>query len=174
MNDSSTKVINLAERRAQRERQAANAPIPGWLVWLHCPKCETTEYTEVLMSEGRDHKCGTLVEEKEVPIDVRAEYTISLRNLETLDNLLESQTPSRLLGRFLKTSRDSLEQLRAAEEEYQRRMLIIAGTDEVTPYPEEWTPETAGMEVEVIQPPGLMLTEARQPQFHLSPPDQTA
>ena len=60
------------------------------------------------------------------------------------------------------------------EEEYQRRMLIIAGTDEVTPYPEEWTPETAGMEVEVIQPPGLMLTEARQPQLHLSPPDQTA
>jgi hypothetical protein len=114
------------------------------------------------------------VEEKEVPIDVRAEYTISLRNLEILDNLLESQTPSRLLGRFLKTSRDALEQLRAVEEEYQRRMLIIAGTNEVMPYPENWTPETAGMEVEVLQPPGLMLTEARQPQLHLSPPDQTA
>jgi hypothetical protein len=56
MNDSSTKVINLAERRAQRERQAASVPIPGWLVWLHCPKCETTEYTEILMSEGRNHK----------------------------------------------------------------------------------------------------------------------
>ena len=125
MNDSSTKVINLAERRAQRERQAASVPIPGWLGWLHWPKCETTEYTEILMAEGRNHKCGTLVEEKEVPIDVRAEYTISLRNLEILDNLLESQTPSRLLGRFLKTSRDALEQLPALEEEYQITIIEI-------------------------------------------------
>mgnify|MGYP001035646839 CR=1 FL=1 len=173
MSDQSSKVINLAERRAQRERQAASVPIPGWLVWLHCPTCETTEYTEQLMLEGRYHKCGTLVEEQEVPIDVRAEYTISLRNLETLDNLLDSQTPSRLLGRFLKTSRNSLKQLRESEEEYQRRLRFIVNAD-VTPYPEDWTPEAAGMVVEVVQPPGLMLTEARQPQLHFSPPDQTA
>jgi hypothetical protein len=41
------------------------------------------------MPDGRVHKCGTLVEEEEVQIDVRAEYTISLRNSLRLDELFK-------------------------------------------------------------------------------------
>ena len=86
MSNTTAKVINLADRRAKKEDEVRNAPIPGWIVWLHCPKCNTLEYSEISMPDGRVHKkCGTLVEEEEIQIDVRAEYTISMRNSTRLD-----------------------------------------------------------------------------------------
>ena len=72
-----SKVINFAERLADRKAKEESRQIEGWLIWLHCPKCNTIEYTELRMPGGRVHKCGTLVEEEEIPIDVRAEFTIS-------------------------------------------------------------------------------------------------
>ena len=42
------------------------------------------------------HKCGTLVEEEEIPIDVRVEFTISQRNL---DKLNESGGETKILPR---------------------------------------------------------------------------
>ena len=73
MSNTTAKVINLADRRAKKEDEARNAPIPGWIVWLHCPKCNTLEYSEVPMPDGRVHKkCGTLVEEEEKPAEKKA------------------------------------------------------------------------------------------------------
>ena len=81
-----SKVINFAERRAEKESKKLIAPMPGYIFWLHCPVCRTTEYTEVQVNGGRIHnKCGAIVEENAVPIDIRAEYTIIVRNLEVLD-----------------------------------------------------------------------------------------
>ena len=91
MSNTPAKIINLADRRARKEDESRNAPIPGWIIWLHCPKCKSLEYSEIEMPDGRVHKCGTLVEEEEVQIDVRAEYTISLRNSLRLDELLSRQ-----------------------------------------------------------------------------------
>ena len=78
------KVINLAERREQKIQKQLHSPMQGWIVWLKCPKCETREYSELRMPEGRIHKCGTMVEEHEVEIDIRAELTVSLRNSELI------------------------------------------------------------------------------------------
>ncbi len=89
MNKTPAKIINLADRRAKKEDEAQNAPIRGWIIWLHCPKCKSLEYSEIEIPEGRIHKCGTLVEEEEVQIDVRAEYTISLRNSLRLEELFK-------------------------------------------------------------------------------------
>ncbi|MGA1600061.1 MAG: hypothetical protein ACO4AU_13495 [bacterium] len=171
--EKSAKVISLAEYRAKREQEAAQAPIPGWLVWLSCPQCGTVEYTEVRLPEGRYHKCGTLVDEAEVPIDIRAEITISRRNLQLLQEVFESGTASKLLGRLLRSARDNLEQLQQSEETYQNKLLLMAGQD-VESYPEEWDPAEAGLRFEVIQPPGLKITEARQPQLHLDNSNEPA
>ena len=100
-----SKVINLAERREQKRKQDLFKPVQGWIVWLKCPKCETLEYSELRMSEGRIHKCGTLVEEQEVEIDVRAEYTVSLRNSEMLSDLLNNTKAKGVLKRFLKSGK---------------------------------------------------------------------
>ena len=92
MSNPPAKVINLADRRAKKEDDARNAPISGWITWLFCPKCHSLEYSEIEMPNGRVHKkCGTLVEEEEVEIDVRTEYTISLRNTKILEELFKSQ-----------------------------------------------------------------------------------
>ncbi len=171
--EKSAKVISLSEWKAKREQEAAHAPLPGWLIWLYCPQCNTLEYTEVQMAEGRYHKCGTLVEEAEVPIDIRAEYTISQRNLTLLQEVFESGAASKLLGRLLRSARDNLENLKRAEEEYQRRLTLMAGR-ELQSYPDTWEPEDAGVRFNVIQPPGLKITEARQPQLHFGGSNEPA
>ena len=90
MSNNSAKVINLADRRAKKENEARNAPIHAFITWLYCPKCKSLEYSELEMPNGRIHKqCGSMVEEEEVEIEVRAEYTISLRNSNRLDELIE-------------------------------------------------------------------------------------
>ena len=90
MSKNSAKVINLADRRAEKEKESRNAPILAYITWLYCPKCKSLEYSELEMPNGRIHKtCGTLVEEEEVQIEVRAEYTISLRNSKRLDELFK-------------------------------------------------------------------------------------
>ena len=95
MSNISAKVINLADRRAKKENEARSAPIYSVITWLYCPKCKSLEYSELEMPNGRVQKqCGTLVEEEEVEIEVRAEYTISLRNSNRLNELLnETKIP---------------------------------------------------------------------------------
>ena len=103
MSNNTAKIINLADRRAKKEDEARNSPIPGFIVWLHCPKCNTLEYSEVTIPDGRVHKkCGTLVEEEEIQIDVRAEYTVSMRNSKRLDELFKETKIPGIMNSVLK------------------------------------------------------------------------
>jgi len=78
------------------EKTAPEHPVPGRLIWLRCPTCDTLEYTEMAISGGRVHNvCGTHVLEAEVELDLRAEHTIARINLERLkilENLLADQS----------------------------------------------------------------------------------
>ncbi|MCH8074768.1 MAG: hypothetical protein IIC64_03015 [SAR324 cluster bacterium] len=76
------------------EKTAQENPVPGQLIWLHCPSCDTLEYTEMAMPGGRVHNCGTHVVEAGVELDLRAEHTLTRINLERLtllENLLAGQ-----------------------------------------------------------------------------------
>ena len=128
------KVISLAERRGEKSQNKAKAeknaaaraasdagadasPVPGKMVWLFCPTCKSLEYTEMLMGGGRTHNpCGTIVEEYEADLDLRAEYTIAQVNLERL-NILE----------------EIVEGQRQRFEEYKKRLLLAAGKN-MQPY----------------------------------------
>ena len=166
MNNTSSKVINLADRRAKKEDEARNAPINGSITWLYCPKCKSLEYSELEMPNGRVHKkCGILVEEVEVQIDVRAEYTISLRNSKRLDQLFkETKIPS-FLKPLAKKGIGMLENLHAAEIEYRKRLENIVNGP-VDSYSDEWDEKSIEMKLKILDPLGLILTEARQPNLH--------
>ena len=56
------------------------------LVWFYCPHCKSLEYSEISL-EGRIHKCETKMLEKEVVIDITAEYTVCKRNLSFLERI---------------------------------------------------------------------------------------
>lgn len=120
---------------------AAESPLPGRLIWLHCPTCGTLEYTELVVSDGRRHKCGTIVEEAEVEIDVRAEMTvaeINLRRVAALEGYLRQQ--------------------RARFEEYRHRLTLIAGA---TPKPYALTEERVkALPAAEVDPVGLIISEA--------------
>ena len=166
MDNNSAKVINLADRRAKKENEARNAPITGWITWLYCPKCKSLEYSELEMPNGRVHKkCGTMVEEIEVQIDVRAEYTISLRNSKRLDELFEETKIPLFLKPLAKKGIGMLENLHAAEVEYRKRLVNIVNGP-VNPYPDEWDEKSLEMKLKTLDPLGLILTEARQPNLH--------
>jgi hypothetical protein len=166
MSNTPAKVINLADRRAEKEDEARNAPISGWITWLYCPKCKSLEYSELEMPNGRVHKkCGTLVEEEEVQIDVRAEYTISLRNSKRLDELFKETKIPGFLKPFAKKGMGMLENLQAAEVQYRKRLENIVNGP-VNSYPDEWDEKSLEMELKTLDPLGLILTEARQPNLH--------
>ena len=166
MSNPPAKVINLADRRAKKEDDARNAPISGWITWLFCPKCHSLEYSEIEMPNGRVHKkCGTLVEEEEVEIDVRTEYTISLRNTKILEELFKQSKIPTLLKPLAKKGFGMLENLQAAEVEYRKRLENIVNGP-VNPYPDEWDEKVLDMELKTLDPLGLILTEARQPNLH--------
>jgi len=162
-----SKVINLNEWRQQKQTETETAPIPGFVVWLHCPTCQTTEYTEVQMSGGRTHKCGTRVEEVEVAIDVRAEYTISQWNLTLLEENNSSNTrkKSKLVNKLLGITEPLIQQIKNNVLEYQRRLQLMT-SEKLTPYSDDWSPEKNGIHVTAVQPLGIMLTSARQADKH--------
>ncbi len=162
-----SKVIDLNEWRQQKKTETKTAPIPGVVVWLHCPTCQTTEYTEVPMTGGRTHKCGTLVEEVKVAIDVRAEYTISQWNLKLLEegNAANSSKKSKLLNKLLGITAPLIQQIKQNEIEYQRRLELMT-SEKLTPYADGWSPEKDGIKVTAVQPLGIMLTSARQADQH--------
>ena len=58
-----------------------------------------------------------------------------------------------------------LENLQAAEKEYRKRLENIAG-DTVSPYQDEWDEKSLDMDLKFLDPLGLILTEARQPDLH--------
>ncbi|MBF0277521.1 MAG: hypothetical protein HQM13_07020 [SAR324 cluster bacterium] len=162
-----SKVINLNEWRKQKSTESEFAPIPGFIIWLHCPKCKSTEYTEVRMTGGRIHKCGTIVEEAEVAIDVRAEFTIVQRNLEILKgpDPFNQGKKFKLVNKLLGNTEQLVQKIKNNEIEYQRRLQIISA-EKITPYPQEWIPEENGIEYIIVQPNGIMITTARQADQH--------
>ncbi len=166
MSNNSAKVINLADRRAKKEEEERNAPIHAVITWLYCPKCKSLEYSEVEMPNGRIHKqCGTMVEEEEVGIEVRAEYTISLRNSKRLDKLFEGTQIPGFLKPVAKKGIGMLERLQTSEQEYRSRLENIVDGP-IIPYPEEWDAFSLEMTLKTLDPLGLILTEARQPNLH--------
>ena len=58
-----------------------------------------------------------------------------------------------------------LENLQATEKEYRKRLENIAG-DTVSPYQDEWDEKLLDMDLKILDPLGLILTEARQPDLH--------
>ena len=100
-----------AAPKAESGEQTPAAPLPGKLIWLHCPTCKTLEFTELSVPGGRVHNvCGTVVEEAALDVDLRAEYTIAELNLERLKMLSDLVAGQR--NRF---------------QEYQRRLKNMAG-----------------------------------------------
>ena len=166
MGNNSAKVINLADRRAKKEEEERNAPIHAIIVWLYCPKCKSLEYSELEMPNGRVHKhCGTMVEEEEVRIEVRAEYTISLRNSKRLDQLFDETKIPGFLKPAAKKGMGMLERLQTAEQEYRSRLeKIVEGP--IIPYPDDWDEFSLEIPLKTLDPLGLILTEARQPNLH--------
>ena len=167
MSDPSSKVISLADRRAKKEKRALEEPIIGKIIWLYCSKCKSLEYSEVQLPSGRIHKiCGTLVKEKEVKVDIRTEYTISLKNSMLLDKVFEEKNlPNFFLKTVFKKGRGMLESFQAAEVEYRKRLENMINKP-VKPYPDDWDAKSVGMRLKIIDPLGLVLTEARQPNLH--------
>jgi hypothetical protein len=80
-------IITFEKGKIHKKQPVGSAKEMGLLVWLHCPSCKTLEYSEIISSEGRLHKCGKEVSEQEVAIDITAEYTICKRNLLHLEEL---------------------------------------------------------------------------------------
>jgi hypothetical protein len=136
---------------------AASVPLPTQLIWLFCPACETLEYTELVLPNGRVHQsCGTQVEEVTVPVDARAEYSLAelnLRQLERLAELVEGQ--------------------RARFREYQHRLELAAGQP-LSSYP--LTEDTVRvMPVAEVDPLGLFISVfLRQPLQRFRPEAQAA
>ena len=128
--------ISLDEFRKRKLKEDAEKPYPGTLVWLHCPKCNTVEYTEIVAPHGRTHKCGTLVEEKEVSLDLRAEYTITQFNLKQISKLLHKNKESRLRKLISRSLDDALISLKYSEETYISRLHLAAGC-QIPAYPGE-------------------------------------
>ncbi|MDH4224839.1 MAG: hypothetical protein OEW12_04255 [Deltaproteobacteria bacterium] len=144
-------VISLEGRLAERKQkeQAGTpqplkptlTPIPARLVWLHCPACDTTEYTELAVEGGRTHKCGALVEEAVVEIDLRAELTLASANLDRIEAL-----------------RIYLDNTFKHFDEYRKRLLLMCS--EPPPlYPVN--PDTLkSMPVVEVDPFGMMISDA--------------
>ncbi|MBF0352287.1 MAG: hypothetical protein HQM11_14740 [SAR324 cluster bacterium] len=160
------KVISFAEKRLQKAQEKQNFLLEGYLVWLKCPKCETLEYTEVRMPDGRIHnRCGSMVTECEVKIDIRAEYTIVTRNLKMLEKWFEKTDIPLEILRLLGPEKKMLVRVQQAELEYLRRLNIMALPHKVEPYPEEWEPDSS-QKLKRLHPLGMIMSEARQPELH--------
>ena len=51
------------------------------------------------------------------------------------------------------------------QEEYRKRLKNIVGGD-VDPYPKDWDEKSLGVAFKTLDPLGIILTEARQPNLH--------
>ena len=122
-------------RQAQGE-----STVPGRLVWLHCPTCGSYEYTELVLPGGRAHnRCGTTVEEAEVDLDLRAEYTLATVNINQL----------RALQDVIATQEKRFQ-------EYRNR-LTLAARQPLKAYPEP-KPGSAQLPATQVDPLGLLIS----------------
>ncbi len=147
-------IISFDQWRQDKKNADSQQPMVGFLVWLHCPKCNIYEYTELRMPGGRVHKCGVFVEEVEVKIDLRAELTITMRNLKSLDGLFHSK----------KTNIELLKKLFEREKEFVSRLKLVAKR-EIPLYPDDWQPEDPEIHTDMIQDYPFVVTPVRRPEL---------
>jgi len=155
-----SKPISLEEFRKKREQEEAERSVPGKMVWLHCPKCKTLEYTEIISPAGRTHKCGALVEEREVDLDLRAELTITELNLATIATLLKKNSGKKLVKIITKSFDNALTALKLSEETYRERLMLAAGI-KITPYPGRLEEIMGKLPVRTTNRLGLLISEFR-------------
>ena len=165
----SSNVISFSDFKTQKNNKEEEQSIQGCLVWLHCPNCKTIEYTEIRSPYGRTHKCGTQVEEVEVELDLRAEATIALMNIERINQLKEKQVKSKL-NFFRKKSYDHvLKTLLQSEEIYLNKLEAAAGM-KLIPYPEERNDLIEKLPVKDKSTFGISISEFRfEPEKRFNP-----
>ncbi len=154
------KPISLDQFRKKREKEEAEKPYYGKMVWLFCPKCESLEYTEIISPAGRMHNCGTLVEEREIELDLRAEITITEANLKTIDLLLKKNSGFKLVKIVSKSLDKALIALKSSEKTYRERLMLAAGMS-VPPYPGEIESISDQLSVKVKNKLGLLISDFR-------------
>ncbi len=157
---SGSKPISLDQFRKRKEKEQQEKKHPGVLVWLFCPTCKTMEYTEIVAPTGRTHKCGTLIEEAEVDLDIRAELTITRFNMEKIDQLLEQNKEFRLVKLFSKSLDKALLALKTSEETYFER-LLISSNYQASPYPFDIEEFKDRLPIKDINKLGLLISEFR-------------
>jgi hypothetical protein len=124
---SGSKPISLDAFRKKKQKENAEKPYPGVLVWLYCPSCNSIEYTEIVAPHGRTHKCGSLIKEIEISLDLRAEYTITQFNINQINSLLGKNKESRLRKLISRSLDGALIALKDSEETYISRLHQAAG-----------------------------------------------
>ncbi len=157
---SDSKTISLDAFRQRKQKEEAEKPYPGTLVWLHCPTCKTIEYTEIVAPHGRTHKCGTIVEEVEVALDLRAEYTLTHLNLEKIAELLGKNKESRIRKLITKSLDNALVLLKQSEENYLSRLHLAAGC-QIPPYPGTYEDLKDLLPIKETNKLGLLVSEFR-------------
>ncbi|MDT8446112.1 MAG: hypothetical protein RRB13_04370 [bacterium] len=133
-----SKTISLdafRKKKEQEESKYQSEPIWGTLVWLYCPACDKLEYTEIRAPNGRSHKCGTQVQEREVELDLRGELTLTQANLLRIDHLLAEASKNRLKKLLARSMENTLKMLKTSELTYAERLSMAAGGF-LEPYPE--------------------------------------
>lgn len=151
---SEKKAISFQDFKDRKIKEKKEEQCYGKMVWLYCPTCNTIEYTEVIAPNGRSHKCGTQVIEKEVEIDLRAELTITLYNLERINQLLKENRASKLKKLFAKSFDKTLQKLLFSEEMYLQR-LNVHGID---PYPGSLEEMKDRLPIKVVNELGLYVS----------------
>ncbi len=119
-----TDLISLDEFRKKKEEQK-NQPVMGYMVWLFCPKCKSIEYSEIVSPYGRVHLCGTSVEEKEVQLDLRAELTLTLANINLLETSIAKKKKFSIRN-LTNALRETYRLLLNAEKQYAHRLQLAA------------------------------------------------
>lgn len=152
--------ISLNAFRERKRKEKDEKEYPGILVWLHCPHCDTLEYTEIIAPHGRTHKCGTIVKEANVELDLRAEYTITQFNLEKINALLNQNKNSRLRKLISKSLDNALINLKRSEEIYIER-LHIAANCRISPYPGSLEDLKDKLHIKETNKLGLLISDFR-------------
>lgn len=154
---SEKKTISFQDFKDRKLKEKNEQEHWGKMVWLYCPTCKTIEYSEVIAPHGRSHKCGTQVIEKEVDIDVRAELTITLYNLERINQLIQENNESRLKKLFAKSFDKLLQRLLSSENIYLERL----NARHLEPYPGDIENLKEKLPIKVVNELGLYVSEFR-------------
>lgn len=158
--------ISFDQFKKRKQAEEQGSAIYGKLVWLNCPTCQRLEYTEVIAPSGRTHSCGTVVEELEIELDLRAEFTFVQFNLAKINELIDENGSNRLKKILARSLDKNLKALLASEQMYAGRLELAAGR-KLTPYPgtpEELKEKLPLAEVNAL---GLWLSD-----FRLKPEDR--